>query len=211
MQANNFQDLVGQRFGKLTVIGREENSKHGNARWLCLCDCGNKKIIAAGNLRSGHTQSCGCYRKELSIMRSTKHGKTHTRIYRAWQDMKNRCYNPKTDTYRTHGARGITVCPEWLNDFQAFYGWAISNGYSDNLTLDRVDTNGNYEPSNCRWATPKEQSNNKRNNHYITYNGRKQTLQQWADETGIKQGTIGARLKRGWSIEKALGTGVIRK
>ena len=125
--------------------------------------------------------------------------------------MKNRCYRPKTQSYKSHGARGVTVCDEWLHDFQAFYDWAMANDYADNLTIDRIDVNGNYEPSNCRWTTPKEQANNTRRNRLITYNGKKQTLQQWADEIGIKRQTIEKRLERGWSIENSLNKGVMKK
>ena len=206
MQAWNFQDLTGQKFGRLLVVERVESTKYGNAKWLCRCACGNKKIVAAGNLKSGHTQSCGCFEKEQTIKRSTKHGKCGTRLYQSWQDMKNRCYRPLTQSYKTHGSRGITVCDEWLHDFQAFYNWAMANGYRDNLTLERIDVNGNYEPSNCRWATQKEQANNKRNNHFVTYKGETKTISQWSEITKIKQGTIQARLKRGWSVERTLET-----
>lgn len=207
----NFQDLSGQRFGRLTVIKRAENSKDGGARWLCKCDCGNEIIVKAGSLKSGNTQSCGCFEREQTVIRNTKHNKCGTRIYQVWRDMKNRCYRPKTQSYKSHGARGITVCDEWLHDFQVFYDWAMANGYADNLTIDRIDVNGNYEPSNCRWATPKEQANNTRRNRFITYNGKKQTLQQWADEIGIKRQTIEKRLERGWGVENALNKGVMKK
>ncbi len=206
---SKFIDLTGQHFGSLTVVERSENAKDGGAKWLCKCDCGNESIVSAGNLKSGHTQSCGCYEREQTIKRSTKHGKCGTRIYQVWRDMKNRCCRPLTHSYKTHGARGISVCAEWLHDFQAFYDWAMANGYADNLTLDRIDTNGNYEPSNCRWATQKEQANNKRNNHLVTYKGETKTITQWAETTGIKRQTIQKRLKNGWSVERTLETGVI--
>lgn len=203
LNAWNFQDLAGQRFGNLTVIERAENSKDGGAKWLCKCDCGNETVVKAGNLKSGHARSCNCLKKEKHI---AIHGQTGTRIYREWQDMKKRCYNPKRQSYKTHGARGITVCDEWLHDFKAFYDWALANGYSDSLTIDRKDVNGNYEPSNCRWATAKEQANNTRRNHLITYSGKTQTLQQWADEIGISRQVIERRIARGWGTEKALST-----
>lgn len=124
-----------------------------------------------------------------------KHGMTGTRIYKIWCKMKERCYNSHHNSYIYYGGRGITVCAEWLNNFQAFYDWAMANGYADNLTLDRIDSNGNYEPSNCRWATTAEQSNNKRNSQYITHNGKTQTKAQWAKEIGTDKTVIEKRLK----------------
>ena len=192
----NFQDLTGQRFSRLTVIERVKshklNDKH--AYWKCLCDCGNYCIVASHHLRSGETKSCGCL----------NNGKSYTRLYRIWNDMKCRCYRYKETAYKYYGDRGIIVCDEWLNDFQAFYDWAMANGYDDTLTIDRIDVNGNYEPSNCRWVSRKVQMNNTRRNHLITYNGKTQTIAQWAEELNIKQNTLLYRIRRGWSIEKAL-------
>ena len=136
----------------------------------------------------------------------TTHGKTGTRIHNEWRSMKRRCYSKEQKGYKDYGGRGITVCDEWLHDFQAFYDWAMANGYDDNLTLDRIDSNGNYEPSNCRWVSQKVQQNNRRNNHYITYNGKTQTAKQWAEELNINYSTIITRLNRGWSIERTFNT-----
>ena len=120
--------------------------------------------------------------------------------------MKARCYNPHNGFYHRYGGRGITVCDEWKNNFSAFRKWAMCNGYSDGLTLDRIDFDGNYEPSNCRWATSKEQANNKCTNHYVMFNGEKKTLKQWSESTGLSYPTLLGRIKRGWSIEKMLTT-----
>lgn len=136
---------------------------------------------------------------------ATKHNMSKTRLYGIWALMKSRCGNPKITQYKYYGERGIKVCDEW-SDFLAFYDWAINNGYSDTLTLDRRDVNGNYEPSNCEWVTMKEQCNNRTNNRLITYNGKTLTVSQWADERGIKQNTLNKRINRGhWDIGRALG------
>lgn len=139
-------------------------------------------------------------------------GSTKNRLYRIWTNMKSRCYNPKASRYEHYGGKGVTVCPEWLNDFQAFYDWAMSHGYSDELSIDRIDVNGNYEPGNCRWEPPKGQSNNLSVNRKITFNGMTKTLAEWAAVTGINRRTISARLDvRGWSVEKALTVPVGKK
>lgn len=136
------------------------------------------------------------------------HGLCDTRIYRIWKNMKQRCYNPKNPRYNFYGKIGVKVCDEWKNNFISFYKWSIENGYQDNLTIDRIDVNGNYEPSNCRWITNKEQQFNKHVNHFITYNGETKTLTEWGMELGIDPNTLGTRLSRGWSIEKTLITPV---
>lgn len=130
------------------------------------------------------------------------HGMTGTRIHDEWRAMKRRCYTKSHIEFPRYGGRGITVCDEWLHDFQAFYDWAMANGYRDDLTLDRKNANGNYEPLNCRWATQKEQQNNRRNNHYITYNGETLTARQFAEKHNMNYSTLITRLNRGWDIEK---------
>lgn len=138
-----------------------------------------------------------------------RHGLRHTRLYGIYQHMKQRCYNPNNKDYHCYGERGIIVCDEWLNDFQAFYDWAMSNGYQENLTLDRMNVNGNYEPTNCRWATSKEQANNTRANHYITFEGKTHTMSEWAKIMRISYSTLRYRLNvLHWTIERALTTEV---
>lgn len=134
------------------------------------------------------------------------HGGKGTRIYRIWMKMRRRCSDPSEDNYLRYGGRGITVCDEWRDSFAAFRDWAIANGYADDLTIDRIDNDGNYEPSNCRWATRKTQQNNTRRNHYITANGLTLTVAEWSERTGIKYDTLQTRLKKGWNPEKAVST-----
>lgn len=183
-------------------------SFHHRHYWLFRCECGNETIQVIRAVSSGKIKSCGCYHKIESTIRAreqfTKHDLSKTRVYHIWKYMKSRCLNPNTKAYRLYGERGITVCDEWENDFQPFYDWALSHGYSDILTIDRINNDGNYEPSNCRWATMKEQCNNTRLTHHYYFNGEVKTLSEWAATLDLPRKTINDRLKSGWTIDRAL-------
>lgn len=195
------KDLTGHRFERLTVIERADNCKSGRSMWWCKCDCGKEICVIGQNLVRGSTKSCGCLYEERA------HRKSDTRLYSIWSGMKTRCSNPHHHEFYNYGGRGIAVCAEWKENFAAFYDWAVTSGYSDSLTLDRKDNNKGYSPENCRWATKKEQQNNRNCNHLLTYNGKTQTIKQWADELGIKRVTLQGRIVRyHWDVEKALTT-----
>lgn len=260
-------NLKGQRFGRYTVIESAE-SKDGKSQWICKCDCGNIRIVEGGNLRNGHSKSCGCLNREITkslakdltnqkfslwyviekapykngkIMwhcrcecgterdlttsqlisgrskscgclkrkilakNHTTHGMRKTRIYGIYSDMLARCFNKNNKAYPLYGGAGIKVCQEWLgeNGFTNFAKWAYENGYTDKLTLDRYPNyKGNYEPNNCRWATMKQQGNNRNNNVYITREGETHTMSEWCEILGIPYYLVNSRRQKGWSEDK---------
>lgn len=196
------KDLTGQHFGRLTVLKYTGTNRSHRALWLCKCACGQEKIINSNSLLMGATRSCGCLndeqrRKKGSEANRTKHGLHGTRLYRIWKQIKTRCHNPNSDDWKDYGGRGITICNEWDNNFTNFYNWSIKNGYDDTKTIDRIDVNGNYEPSNCRWETMKHQANNKRNNHFIVIDGETTTCSEWIEASGICRATFYQRLRKG--------------
>lgn len=209
-------NLVGQKFGRLTVLKRVENDKNGQSRWLCRCSCPehNEVIVISANLRKGGTKSCGCYSTEMLIKRSTKHGHKNDTIYNVWARMKQRCNNPKDPGYADYMGRGIKVCKRWENSFQAFYDDVSKlphfgeKGYS----INRIDNDGNYEPGNVEWSTPTEQANNRRNSQRIPYNGEEHSLTEWGRILNISYRVLRRRINElGWPIEKALTTPVMDK
>lgn len=160
------KDLTGQRFGRLVVLDRIPPGEHRRTRWRCLCDCGREKVTDTNKLTSGNTRSCGCLRRDDARARHLEHGGKGSRLYNIWKNARQRCRNPKTPDFHLYGGRGVTFSPVW-DDFDAFRAWALANGYRDDLTLDRIDPNGNYCPENCRWATWKEQRHNQRRSREV--------------------------------------------
>lgn len=179
------KDITGQRFGNLVAIKKVEKKKN-RTFWLFKCDCGNEKEINKSSVLSGRSKSCGCFHKKMMHAKFSIHNETETRLYQCWRDMKVRCLLKTNIHYKNYGGRGITICEEWLKSFVSFANWAISKGYSDNLTLDRIDVNGNYCPENCRWITQKEQAKNKRNNRKITFDKKTMILSDWLRFFGFK-------------------------
>ena len=173
------EDLTGRTFGRLTVLSYVDKG-----RWLCQCECGTKKIVSGHNLKIGATKSCGCWRRKILRETHLKHGGDGTRLFHIWTNMRRRCYNMNHHKYHNYGERGIRVCDEWLWDFVPFRDWAMANGYSDTLSIDRIDVNGDYKPSNCRWATAKQQARNRSNTRYIEYNGERHCLSEWKEILG---------------------------
>lgn len=198
------EDLIGKRIGHWTVLGVSYTKGNGNVYLKCKCDCGKIKEVFYGNLVRQTTLSCGCEAKKKTSERTKTHGLSKTRLFDIWRGMKQRCYDKKCSGYNHYGSRGIIVCDKWKNDFKTFYDWSMSNGYKDNLTIDRIDVNGNYEPSNCRWTTVKEQARNTRNNRYITYNGETHCLSEWEEIKKLPKGIITSRLSRGYTETEAL-------
>ena len=207
-------DLVGQKYGRLTVIERAESSVQPSGqkktKWRCKCDCGNETIVTAYDLYHGHTKSCGCYFKEYILkLRATikseeKRHRGQNRLKKIYFGMIYRCYNPNASGYYKYGGRGIKVCDEWLGNYELFETWAYQNGYDLNLSIDRIDVNGDYTPKNCRWATMKKQANNKRTTRWVEYNGEKMSASEFAEVIGLSYCTVYSRMRRGWSIQRII-------
>lgn len=192
-------DLVGNTFGKLTVI-KFGGRKNGKRFWHCRCKCGSYTESLHGNLISGNANSCGCSRGESL----KKHGLRNHKLFTVWVNMRARCYNKNGSQYKDYGGRGIVVCKKWVNNFKAFYDWSIANGWEKSLTLDRRDNSKSYTPSNCRFTTRVQQNRNQRSNVLLTYNGKTLCISEWSELMGINRLTITSRLKRNWNIEETL-------
>lgn len=197
-----FIDLAGKTFNRLTVIERAEN-KRRRVHWKCKCSCGNIVIIDRCHLVTGNTKSCGCLKKESIVKRFTKHAMCDSLEYCIWKEMIKRCNNQNHKEYKNYGGRGIKVCEEWRNDFIKFFNY-MGKKPSPKHSIDRIDNDGDYKPGNCRWATPSEQSNNKRSNNKITLHGITMNISQWADFVGIQYDTLWARIRYGWPPAKAI-------
>lgn len=192
------EELTGKSFGHWTVLRCDIGSK-----WICRCKCGNICSVWSKYLKSGKSKQCKECRTKVLIASRISHGATGTRLYNIWNGMKQRCTNKNTKWYKNYGAKGIKVCDEWLV-FENFYKWSMVNGYDKNRSIDRIDSSGNYEPSNCRWTDSVTQANNTSRNHFISYNGKTHTLAEWSKISGIPSDRIRQRLKKGWDIEKAI-------
>ena len=202
---------IGDKYGRLTIQEYAGKAKNGSTLVKCICDCGTEKIVRLCSLKKGEIKSCGCFAKELLIKRNktvkyTTHGQSRTRLYTIWCDMKQRCLNKNQKVFKHYGERKISICDEWKNNFNSFYNWAIRNGYADNLTIDRIDVDGNYEPSNCRWATMQQQRRNTRSNVFVEINGVKKVLIDWCGYYKIKYTTVLSRIYSGWEMIKAITT-----
>ena len=212
---SRFEDLSGQRFGRLTVMYR--SNKPGEiTKWHCRCDCGNEVDVFAGNLKKkNHSTSCGCYNSEKTTERKTTHGYRHTRIYDVFCHMKDRCNNPNNPRYSSYGGRGIKICPEWEEDPVKFYEWAYANGFREDAkygetTIERNDNNKGYSPENCSIKPLKEQANNRRTSLFITHDGVTKTLAQWRDLFGISQGRIYYYVvERKFTIQRLIDEGIV--
>lgn len=205
---NRIVDLSGQKFGMLVVQGLvPERSTQGHVLWMCICDCGTIKNIMGSNLKRGLSQSCGC--QVTVALRARKgekrtHGYSNSWVQRVWYGMINRCYDPTNNAYARYGGRGIRVCERWKNSIEAFHE-DMGDRPSPKHQIDRWPNNdGDYEPENCRWATPKEQANNRSSSRVIEFRGETRTLMQWAESIGIDHASLIGRLNRGWPLEEAL-------
>ena len=216
MAKTTSKELIGKKFGRLTVLSVSKpyiwKDKVVDYYLNCKCDCGKAVEVRRGSLMlKNGTKSCGCIHTERLVNRKSIHNLSHTNLYHRYFQIKDRCYNPKCKSYKNYGGRGIKMCDEWLNSFKSFYEWAFKNGYKKELTIDRINVNGDYSPDNCRWATDKEQALNTRRNRFYTYNGKTLSIIQWGYELGGGQNLVKDRIdKLGWDIEKALSTPLMK-
>lgn len=194
-------DLAGHRFGRLVVL--RLTATPARRIWLCRCDCGEQRLVDTHRLQIGHTTSCGCFKREKAAESLRTHGMRDSREYRIWCNMKERCYTTTRAHYPRYGGRGIQVCERWRGSFENFYA-DLGPCPSPKHSLEREDNEGHYQPTNCRWATPVEQARNKRDNRLLTFRGHTKCVTEWAEEIGMKVGTLHYRIQHGWSADKAL-------
>lgn len=201
-------DLIGKRFGRLTVIAMAARQPGDRAiSWSCLCDCGKTTTAFTGGLNYGHPSSCGCGQRDAAAkvcLDKTTHAMSGSRLYHIFRSMHQRCYYPRSISYPAYGGRGIRICEQWYKNFASFCSWALTNGYKDSLSIDRIDNNGNYEPANCRFTTGQSQSRNRRSNRLLTIGGVTRPLAEWADLSGIGPTTILYRIHARWPDDNVL-------
>lgn len=196
-------NLVGHRYGRLTVLRYSHTLKEASW-WVCVCDCGNEKTIRSNSLRTNNTTSCGCLHKEKLVENSTKHGFSKERLYRTWIDIKSRCFSPNTGYYSEYGGRGITMCAEWREDFVAFREWAMSNGYRDDLTIERLDVDGGYAPHNCTWIPMSSQSINRRATRFVDFRDLTMTAIEFSKAFQINHHAVLRGINRGWTADRII-------
>lgn len=195
-------DITGRKFGMLTAL-RFSDRKNGSTYWIFLCDCGKEKRIISRNVITDNVKSCGCHKKEFLRNIATTHGMSKTHIYSVWRSMKSRCIKPSHISYINYGGRGIKVCDRWIKSFKNFFE-DMGSTYRKGLEIERINNNGNYEPDNCKWATEKEQGNNKRSNVILNHNGRKMTIKQWSEFLNINEATLYRRYYQKWPVNRLL-------
>lgn len=203
------KDHTGEKFGRLTVIKRDKSVYGRGVCWLCKCECGKECVVLGTYLRNGDTKSCGCLHKDTVSKRMSTHSLSKTRLYRIWNNMKTRCYNPNSDNYKYYGGKGVYICDEWKDNFLNFRNWAVDNGWDENAlgqecTIDRIDNNKPYCPDNCRWANHIEQCNNQTSNKVFEYNGETHTMSEWARLLNINYSTLKDRIRKGLTFEDAI-------
>jgi hypothetical protein len=200
-------NLVGNRYGRLIVVRRAENSPHGSTRWLCKCDCGNECVVHSVSLKTGNTTSCGCFKRENAQKLYSTVRQKDKHLYSVWSGMKQRCFNKNSSSYHNYGGRGITMDSRWAENYETFYNWAIKAGYKRGLTIDRINNDGNYCEENCRFVDRQVQANNKRNVKTYTIDGKTQSLPDWCREYNIGYSLVYQRVSTlRWPIDKALST-----
>lgn len=217
-KGSKLQDLTGQKFGRWNVLEKTDRKSVSVSYWKCVCECGTVREVLANQLKSGRSKSCGCYSREEKSARFTEmnkktkvtHGYYGTRLYSIWSSMKARCETKTNGSYKNYGAKGIKVCEPW-RDFSIFKDWALSNGYEDSLTIERMDIKGNYEPSNCKWVTMKEQQNNRSNTTFVMYNNESKPISAWCDELGLDYELISGRYRNGIKPPRLFYDGDLRK
>ena len=199
-KGNGFDDLTGRKYGRLTVIGLSPKMSGRKSYWVCTCSCGNKHVVRSDGLKGGNVQSCGCLKKEQdkeNLTKNHRHKESHTRLHNTWLSMKDRVSNQNNKRFSGYGGRGITMHPDWFNSYETFRDWALENGYSPELTIERIDNDGNYEPKNCDWIPFSEQADNRTTTIWVEWGGRKQNITQWSKELGFNRTTLYDRYHRG--------------
>jgi len=195
--------MVGRKFGRWTVVGDGGRNNRSQKHWMCECECGNAKRVVEHRLKSGESKSCGCLRSEITSQRVKQHGMRHTKVYSAWESLRARCNNPRNNRWALYGGRGINVCDRWDNSFENFFE-DMGDLPFPKAQIDRIDTDGNYEPGNCRWASPTENARNRRNNVVLIHDGQTMCVAEWAEKLSVSPFLIYSRINNGWPVERAL-------